>query len=108
CSPKARLRRLRRTSGCARSTSAKAAMAELLRLENLRAGYGEAVVLDGISLEVEAGDSVAILGRNGMGKTTLLNTIMGLTSLHAGRVHWQGEDISHTSAHLRAHAGLGW
>ena len=83
-------------------------MAEMLRLEDLRAGYGEAVVLDGISLDVEAGDSVAILGRNGMGKTTLLNTIMGLTSLHAGRVRWQGEDISRASAHLRAHAGLGW
>ena len=83
-------------------------MAELLRLEGLHAGYGEAVVLEDIALAMEEGDSLAVLGRNGMGKTTLLNTIMGLTSLLGGKIHWRGADISHTPTHRRAQAGLGW
>jgi branched-chain amino acid transport system ATP-binding protein len=83
-------------------------MAELLRIENLRAGYGEAVVLEDIALSMEEGDSLAVLGRNGMGKTTLLNTLMGLTSLHGGRIRWRGEDISRAPTHRRARAGLGW
>ncbi len=83
-------------------------MAELLRIDALRAGYGEAVVLDAIALALQEGDSLAVLGRNGMGKTTLLNTIMGLTSLHGGKIHWRGADISRMPAHGRARAGLGW
>ncbi len=54
-------------------------MGELLRLDNVSAGYGEAVVLEDISLSLAEGDSLALLGRNGMGKTTLLVTLMGLT-----------------------------
>ena len=83
-------------------------MAELLRIEALRAGYGEAVVLDDIALALQEGDSLAVLGRNGMGKTTLLNTMMGLTSLHGGKIRWRGADISRTPTHRRARAGLGW
>ncbi len=83
-------------------------MAELLRIEDLRAGYGEAVVLEDVALSMEEGDSLAVLGRNGMGKTTLLNTLMGLTSLHGGRIRWRGEDISRAPTHRRARAGLGW
>ena len=83
-------------------------MAELLRIDALRAGYGEAVVLDDIALALEDGDSLAVLGRNGMGKTTLLNTVMGLTSLQGGKIHWRGADISRMPTHRRARAGVGW
>jgi len=83
-------------------------MADLLRLEELRSGYGEAIVVDGVSLSMEPGDSLAVLGRNGMGKTTLLNTMMGLTRLHGGRVSWRGGDISRMPSHRRALSGLGW
>ncbi len=83
-------------------------MAELLRLEALSSGYGESVVLEDIALVMEEGDSLAVLGRNGMGKTTLLNTLMGLTSLHGGTVRWRGGDITRMPTHRRAQAGLGW
>ena len=83
-------------------------MAELLRLENLSSGYGESVVLEGISLSIEEGDSLAVLGRNGMGKTTLLGTMMGLTRLHGGAMGWRGADITRMPTHRRAQGGLGW
>ena len=80
----------------------------LLVLEDVRAGYGEATTLDGVSLEVPAKGSLAVLGRNGVGKTTLLLTIMGLTRQTRGRILWQGRDITRLAPHLRARAGLGW
>jgi len=83
-------------------------MAELLRLDNVSAGYGEAVVLEDISLSVAEGDSLALLGRNGMGKTTLLVTLMGLTRLHRGAIRLRGADIGALSTHRRVHSGLGW
>lgn len=83
-------------------------MAELLRLESLRAGYGEAVVLDGIDLQIEEGGSLALLGRNGVGKTSLLVTLMGLTRQHGGSMRWRGMDFSGLPVHRRARAGLGW
>ncbi len=84
-------------------------MAEpLLVLEDVRAGYGEATTLDGVSLEVPAKGSLAVLGRNGVGKTTLLLTIMGLTRQTRGRIVWQGRDVTRLAPHLRARAGLGW
>jgi branched-chain amino acid transport system ATP-binding protein len=83
-------------------------MSELLVVENLSAGYGESVVLDDISFNVKEGESMALLGRNGVGKSTLLMTLMGLTSHHAGRIHWAGADISALPTHSRAQAGLGW
>jgi len=84
-------------------------MAEpLLALRALRAGYGESVVLDGIDLSVGAGGSLAVLGRNGVGKSTLLLTIMGLTDVKGGTVAWRGRDITGLATHRRALAGLGW
>ncbi|MGO4809731.1 ABC transporter ATP-binding protein [Cupriavidus sp. 2MCAB6] len=83
-------------------------MTELLRAEGVCAGYGEAVVIDGIDLTLRAGESLALLGRNGVGKSTLLLTLMGLTRLRRGSLHWQGRDLSRLAAHQRAAAGLGW
>ena len=83
-------------------------MAELLRADALTAGYGDAVVLEDVSVVVEQGGSLALLGRNGVGKTTLLLTLMGLTRLKRGTVHWMGQDITRMPTHERAHAGLGW
>ena len=83
-------------------------MPSLLRADTLTAGYGESIVLDGVSLEVEEGGSLALLGRNGVGKTTLLLTLMGLTRLKSGTLNWQGADITAVSTFKRAHAGIGW
>jgi branched-chain amino acid transport system ATP-binding protein len=84
-------------------------MAEpLLVLENMRAGYGSAVVLDGVSLDIPERGSLAVLGRNGVGKTTLLLTIMGFTRIGHGRLVWRGTDITRVPPHRRARAGLGW
>jgi len=81
---------------------------ELLALEHVTAGYGEAVVLEDITLAMNEGDSLALLGRNGMGKTTLLLTMMGLTHLHKGTVRWRSQDITGMATYRRAHSGLGW
>jgi branched-chain amino acid transport system ATP-binding protein len=83
-------------------------MSELLALEDVTAGYGESVVLEGISLTMQEGDSLALLGRNGVGKSTLLVTLMGLTSMHGGAIRWRGENIARVPTYRRAHAGLGW
>jgi branched-chain amino acid transport system ATP-binding protein len=80
----------------------------LLELRDVQAGYGDAVVLDGVSLEVPEQGSLAVLGRNGVGKSTLLLTIMGYTTLHRGAILWRGRDISPLPAHRRARLGLGW
>jgi len=81
---------------------------ELLRLDGVTAGYGDAVVLEDVSLAVDAGGSLALLGRNGVGKTTLLLTIMGLTRVRAGRLRWEGADLGALPVHQRARAGVGW
>jgi branched-chain amino acid transport system ATP-binding protein len=84
-------------------------MAEtLLALEHVRAGYGDAVVLDDVSFDVAEHGSLAVLGRNGVGKSTLLLTIMGCTSLRRGAIRWRGEDITQLAPHHRARRGLGW
>jgi branched-chain amino acid transport system ATP-binding protein len=84
-------------------------MAEpLLKFSEVRSGYGEAVVLDGVSFELPERGALALLGRNGVGKTTLLLTAMGFVNLARGSVHLAGEDISKLPAHKRALAGLGW
>jgi branched-chain amino acid transport system ATP-binding protein len=78
-------------------------MAEpLLTLNDVRAGYGDAVVLDGISLDVPEHGSLAVLGRNGVGKSTLLLTIMGGTHVTRGAVRWRGEDMTVRPMHRRA------
>jgi branched-chain amino acid transport system ATP-binding protein len=84
-------------------------MAEpLLKLDKVTAGYGDAVVLHDVSLELSEHGSLAVLGRNGVGKSTLLLTIMGYTQLRGGRVAWRGQDISRTAPHRRAGNGIGW
>jgi len=88
--------------------SAAADSAPALALDRVSAGYGETVVLEEVSLVVGEGESVSIIGRNGVGKTTLLATIMGHTNLHRGSVHLKGRDISRLATHRRARAGLGY
>ena len=80
----------------------------LLELEGLRAGYGDAVVLDDVSLTVPEHGSLAVLGRNGVGKTTLIMSIMGCTQTMRGAVKWRGADITGLPTHRRAKLGLGW
>lgn len=83
-------------------------MAELLTFDQVTAGYGNAVVLDKLSLVLQEGHSLAILGRNGVGKSTLLETLMGNTRVTGGAIRWRGQDITRLPAHLRVRAGLGW
>jgi branched-chain amino acid transport system ATP-binding protein len=80
----------------------------LLKLDNVSAGYGGAQILRGISFELPEHDSLALLGRNGVGKSTLLLTIMGLTKMRGGRILWRGKDVSQQPAHSRAALGIGW
>jgi branched-chain amino acid transport system ATP-binding protein len=82
--------------------------AALLELDSVRAGYGDAVVLDGISFALPEQGSLAVLGRNGVGKSTLLLTIMGYTAVRRGTIRWRGEDITQLAPHRRARRGLGW
>jgi branched-chain amino acid transport system ATP-binding protein len=83
-------------------------MAQLLELDNVWAGYGEATVLEEISFSLAPGDSLALLGRNGMGKTTLLATLMGAARQTRGSLRFDGRDLGVVPSHRRAHAGLGW
>jgi len=84
-------------------------MAEpLLELRDVRAGYGEAVVLDGVSVSVPENGSLALLGRNGVGKTTLLLTVMGFVHVSRGSLWFKGHDVSRLPPHRRARAGIGW
>ncbi len=83
-------------------------MTELLTIEQLSAGYGEAVVLSNVSLSLAEGHALALLGRNGMGKTTLVNTIVGVTHYFGGTIRLDGADITKLRPEQRAHAGVGW
>jgi branched-chain amino acid transport system ATP-binding protein len=83
-------------------------MPELLRVRGLRAGYGESVVIDGIDLALDEGQSLALLGRNGTGKTTLLATLVGVTRYRGGSIELDGRAIATIRADQRAAAGLGW
>jgi branched-chain amino acid transport system ATP-binding protein len=80
----------------------------LLVLNHVSAGYDEGMVLESISLQLAEGGRLAVLGRNGMGKTTLLTTLMGLTRLIGGSLRWRGMDLGSLPPHRRALAGLGW
>ncbi len=83
-------------------------MPDLLAIEQLSAGYGEAVVLSNVSLALAEGQALALLGRNGMGKTTLVNTIVGVTRYFGGTIALDGADITRLRPDQRAHAGIGW
>jgi branched-chain amino acid transport system ATP-binding protein len=83
-------------------------MAELLRVEGLSAGYGEAVVLSDISMAIADGRSLALLGRNGTGKTTLINSLLGLTTHKSGSIRLAGRDITRERPERRVAAGIGW
>ena len=80
----------------------------LLTVEKVRAGYGDAMVLHDVSLEVPENGSLAVLGRNGVGKSTLLMTIMGYTQMRTGKIVFRGNDVTHMEPHNRARAGIGW
>ncbi|MFZ3357152.1 MAG: ABC transporter ATP-binding protein [Xanthobacteraceae bacterium] len=80
----------------------------LLSLNDVRAGYGPAVVLDGVSFDLPERGGLAVLGRNGVGKSTLLLTIMGYTQVGRGKILWRGEDVTAQPPHRRALAGIGW
>jgi len=83
-------------------------MAELLRVEGLNAGYGEAAVIVGLDVAIEDGRALAVLGRNGAGKTTLVNALIGAIPTRAGRILLAGADITRQRSYRRARAGLGW
>ena len=83
-------------------------MPDLLRVKGLRAGYGEAVVIDDISFAVGEGQSLALLGRNGTGKTTLLCTLVGVTRYRGGEIELLGQPLTALRPDQRAAAGIGW
>ena len=79
-----------------------------LELTGVSAGYGETIVLENVGLHLARGETLSVIGRNGVGKTTLLATIMGHTTLHGGAVLLQGRDISRLQTYRRSAAGLGY
>jgi branched-chain amino acid transport system ATP-binding protein len=83
-------------------------MADFLRLSGVRAGYGETVVLEDVGFSLAERGSLAVLGRNGVGKTTLLATIMGHTTFHAGSIEFIGRPVARMPVHERNRAGIGY
>jgi branched-chain amino acid transport system ATP-binding protein len=83
-------------------------MADALTLSGVRAGYGETVVLEDVAFSLAERGSLAVLGRNGVGKTTLLATIMGHTTFHAGSVEFNGRPVSRMPVHQRNRIGIGY
>ncbi|MBD2745434.1 ABC transporter ATP-binding protein [Microvirga sp. BT688] len=83
-------------------------MSDLLTLQKVSAGYGDAVVISNIDLHLKPGESLAVLGRNGTGKTTLLNTIIGVTRHRGGSIMLDGQNLTAMRSDKRAHAGIGW
>ena len=83
-------------------------MPEALKLDSVRAGYGATVVLEDVGFSLEERQALAVLGRNGVGKTTMLATIMGLTTFHAGRIEFRGRSIEKLPVHERARLGIGY
>ena len=79
-----------------------------LELEGVCAGYGDTVIVEGVDLDLPPGGTLAVLGRNGVGKTTLLATIMGHTRLHGGRISFGGREISNLPPYRRARLGIGF
>ncbi|MEY2661006.1 MAG: hypothetical protein RLZZ123_2178 [Pseudomonadota bacterium] len=83
-------------------------MSDLLQISGLSAGYGDAVVLNDIHLSLGRGQTLALLGRNGVGKTTLIDTLVGATRQHAGRIALDGVELHRLPSQARAAAGIGW
>ena len=88
--------------------SAQGNSAPGLRIDQLHAGYGETVVLHRVSLDLPPGGTLALLGRNGVGKTTLLATIIGHTTLHQGTIEYGGDNIAGFAPYRRARLGIGF
>ncbi|MBX6319682.1 ATP-binding cassette domain-containing protein, partial [Pigmentiphaga sp.] len=83
-------------------------MSELLVMESVTAGYGDATILEQIDLAIEQGSSLAVLGRNGVGKTTLLRTLLGAARQTGGDIRWLGKSLRGLDAVQRARLGMGW
>src|SRR5437899_4362481 len=108
CWWRARPTKWRETPRSRRSILVRRLMSELLAIDALRAGYGEAVVLPSMSLTLGEGQVLALLGRNGTGKTTLINSIVGITRRFGGSLALGGLDITAMRPDRRARAGIGW
>ncbi len=83
-------------------------MPKLLAIERVTAGYGDSIILEDVSLDLDEAGSLALLGRNGVGKTTLLLTLMGMTRVKSGTIAWRGANVTRLPTFRRAHAGIGW
>ncbi|MEP6997473.1 MAG: ABC transporter ATP-binding protein [Betaproteobacteria bacterium] len=83
-------------------------MPKLLAIDRVTAGYGDSIILEDVSLDLDEAGSLALLGRNGVGKTTLLLTLMGMTRVKSGTIAWCGADVTRLPTFRRAHAGIGW
>src|SRR2546425_672051 len=108
CCWKARRRKSRATGASMTSISASSTMADALKLERVRAGYGQTVVLEDVDLVLRERGALAVLGRNGVGKTTLLATIMGHTTFHSGEILLSEKSISRVPVYQRARLGVGF
>src|SRR5215472_1294959 len=108
CSPKERREKSKPIRRCARSIWVRPAVASALELRQVSAGYGETVVIERIDLRLAAGECVSVIGRNGVGKSTLLATIMGHTVLHAGDIILSGANLNRVPPYRRALAGMGF
>ena len=80
----------------------------MLEIHNLEAGYGRVAILNDINLLVQDGEVVGVLGRNGMGKSTLLRAVIGLVQTRRGSIHFNETDVSHLPAHARSRLGIGY
>lgn len=83
-------------------------MSDLLRVQQLCSGYGEAQVLNGVSVTLAEGESLALLGKNGTGKSTLIETLMGSCHFLSGSMHFKGKEITRLPSFERARLGMGW
>jgi len=83
-------------------------MTTILEVENLRAGYATGDVLQGVSVTVEAGEVVGVLGRNGVGKSTLMRSVIGLLPARSGSIRFKGEDVTNVRSDRRARIGMGY